>query len=98
MNMPVFTPKEIDVICKALAWYADEQNSFPANLLLQRFMSSNNVALSAVDAFIVKESLQYLDKRLLEIFSNKRRDAKLVQTTQSCIRAALKTLGDPLDM
>ena len=93
MNLPVFTPKELDVIYKALLWYADEQNSFPANLLYHRLIAGGNVEITLADAMVFKEALQYLDKRLPEIFSAKEYTSKNVQATRSFIHSALKALG-----
>lgn len=93
MNLPIFTSKDFDIICKALSWYADEQNSFPANLLFHRIMAGGKIELSLSDALVVQEALKYLDKRLPEIFSAKEYNSKKVQATRSCIHSALKTLG-----
>ena len=98
MNLPVFTPKEIDVIYKALIWYSDEQNSFPANLLYHRLIAGGNVDISLSDALVIKEALQYLDKRLPEVFSAKEYNSKKVQATRFCVHSALKVLGVPSDI
>ena len=95
MNMPVFTSKDFDIICKALSWYADEQNSFPANLLFHRLIAGGKIELSLSDALVAQEALKYLDKRLPEVFSAKEYNSKKVQATRTCIHSALKALGVP---